>query len=678
MSYKSVFHSRAFALGLSALCGCNLVAGLDDFKVGKDARDASDAPDADSADSSVDAADAADDAADPEGDTGNAREDGGAGDSALDANGDAAAQSDGSAQEDASTQEDGSTGACNGLVCDGVCVAANSPNHCGTCEHDCTKLPNVSGSVSCNAGQCSFPAASCAPGFAHCSTNPEDGCEVDLSKPAHCGSCTTTCSGGTPLCVGSSATQYACASGCNTDAPSLCGQTCVNTASSAAHCNGCDMACGAVTGGQAVCRNSQCDFNCNADRHRCSNTCAPNDSITQCGTGCVACPQPTGGTAACVSGSCTLSCGTDYIKSGTTCLPKYLYVSTTGSDSNTGANLVSALRSFGKAMSIAVSGQTVRFASGTYGAATGDTFAQQVPNGVSLERNGTAGAVKFLSNGSGSLVLAGSANLTDLSVEGFAMPLGITTGTQTLTRFGSVGATGAMLISGDAKVTWASGSITGDPASTEMLLIQDTASLTWNNAVLSSQSADCASGFVALRAVGDTSVTITGINLSGKWTTPLVFDNNGTISVSNGSLNNECGATVGSMAVSDSPTATVNIFNCYFGGQLLLTPVKSLKIRDSSFHAAAGLYFQGGNWLGLPIDLGKASDPGKNRFGATTTSAVVGFSVSNMTIDAAGNEWVPSQQGADAQGRYAAGTTLSNPGAGRNFQLIGTPNTVRF
>ena len=29
------------------------------------------------------------------------------------------------------------------------------------------------------------------------------------------------------------------------------------------------------------------------------------------------------------------------------------------------------------------------------------------------------------------------------------------------------------------------------------------------------------------------------------------------------------------------------------------------------------------NWQGLSIDLGKASDPDKNRFGATTTSAVV-------------------------------------------------------
>jgi alpha-tubulin suppressor-like RCC1 family protein len=115
--------------------------------------------------------------------------------------------SQGSGQE-AGEQGDGASGPCSPtqLLCNGLCVPDDAVN-CGTCGHDCTTL-HVTTTPSCSAaGQCTFPALTCAAGWAHCSSNAGDGCEADLSQPAHCGSC-TACVGG-PFCS-LSAGVYAC------------------------------------------------------------------------------------------------------------------------------------------------------------------------------------------------------------------------------------------------------------------------------------------------------------------------------------------------------------------------------------------------------------------------------------------------------------------------------------
>src|ERR1017187_8685898 len=87
------------------------------------------------------------------------------------------------------------TPGCSGsqLSCAGACVP-NDVHHCGACGHDCTGLPHVTGSVSCNGtGQCSLVGSSCAVGWAHCTTNPDDGCETDITQATRCGSCSSAC-----------------------------------------------------------------------------------------------------------------------------------------------------------------------------------------------------------------------------------------------------------------------------------------------------------------------------------------------------------------------------------------------------------------------------------------------------------------------------------------------------
>ena len=102
------------------------------------------------------------------------------------------------------------------------CGSLEDPRHCGRCGHDCTALPGVAANqVGCEAGEC-VVAGACLPGRGHCTDQPEDGCEADLTSAAHCGSCTVACSVQSPLCT-SSESGYECAGSCAGQTPDLCG-----------------------------------------------------------------------------------------------------------------------------------------------------------------------------------------------------------------------------------------------------------------------------------------------------------------------------------------------------------------------------------------------------------------------------------------------------------------------
>ncbi len=61
---------------------------------------------------------------------------------------------------------------------------ANDPTHCGACDRLC-EAP--AGRLECVEGECVL--AGCESGFANCDSNPDNGCEADLSDPVLCGSC---------------------------------------------------------------------------------------------------------------------------------------------------------------------------------------------------------------------------------------------------------------------------------------------------------------------------------------------------------------------------------------------------------------------------------------------------------------------------------------------------------
>lgn len=198
--------------------------------------------------------------------------------------------------------------ACDGLMCNGECVP-NDERNCGTCGHDCTGLPNVVGPTTCQAGVCAFEEASCEVGYAHCSDDPEDGCEARLSDVKTCGGCDVECPATEPVCAVEPGTdKYACGTGCSEDAPALCGMSCVNPMADAAHCGGCDMACPAVANGQPVCMAGMCTKKCNSGYHLCSDECVSDRSTDSCGQECSPCDAPTGARATCDGTRCGFEC----------------------------------------------------------------------------------------------------------------------------------------------------------------------------------------------------------------------------------------------------------------------------------------------------------------------------------------------------------------------------------
>jgi hypothetical protein len=214
--------------------------------------------------------------------------------------------------------------------CNGVCVSMNDPATCGSCTHDCNTLKNVVGATTCSAGVCSVPASSCAPGYAHCSTMPDDGCETDITQPANCGSCGNACPANEPLCTGTQSpvdggvgdaatdagdggvaetTSYACGSSCSGSTPTYCPatSTCVNTQNDPNNCNGCGKACNStMVGAQATCTAGMCGFTCVTGFHQCGNACDDDTSANSCGSSCSPCTV-VNGTPACSSGACEIA-----------------------------------------------------------------------------------------------------------------------------------------------------------------------------------------------------------------------------------------------------------------------------------------------------------------------------------------------------------------------------------
>ncbi len=184
--------------------------------------------------------------------------------------------------------------------------------NCGTCGHDCTKLPHVTGQgVVCTAGKCVVPLSACATGFTHCSTNVDDGCEVDLSQPAHCGSCTNACAVSAPLCSGSGST-FTCTVMCSSPTPDRCTSQCVNLNSDPNNCKTCGTAC-TFANASATCSTGTCAIGaCNTGYKDCKNgpadgceTYVMGSDKTNCGDCGNACSFANAA-ASCATGVCQL------------------------------------------------------------------------------------------------------------------------------------------------------------------------------------------------------------------------------------------------------------------------------------------------------------------------------------------------------------------------------------
>jgi hypothetical protein len=214
-------------------------------------------------------------------------------------------------------------GPCTGVVCgESRCVSLQTDvHHCGACGNDCTLLPGViAGAVRCMAGTCNVTGA-CQPGRAHCSSNPQDGCEADITTATQCGRCGTACAEPTPLCSAQSAdggTVYRCISSCTGATPDRCESRCVNTQTDPLHCGGCGNECTGADHAPPSCTDGVCAQTCEPGFDDCdgdpSNGCEieVRTDVVHCGSCGNECPGGAHATAGCSDGACGLVCDTGF------------------------------------------------------------------------------------------------------------------------------------------------------------------------------------------------------------------------------------------------------------------------------------------------------------------------------------------------------------------------------
>jgi hypothetical protein len=199
------------------------------------------------------------------------------------------------------------------------------------CNVDCTHLPNVRPGtvVSCVAGQCQVPPGSCVDGFAHCSVNPNDGCETDLSRPASCGSCFQSCSSSFPLCV-QQGLYWSCSPVCTNPFPDSCGFSCTNFATDISNCGGCGHSCYSPFA-QSACQQGNCvSLGCSDQDH--ADCTADPGCETQLGNAlnCAGC-----GDVACPLANTLLTCSSDTHCATAICAPGFANCDATTPDCET-------------------------------------------------------------------------------------------------------------------------------------------------------------------------------------------------------------------------------------------------------------------------------------------------------------------------------------------------------
>jgi len=171
--------------------------------------------------------------------------------------------------------------ACDGggqIVCNGVCVSANDPSHCGSCTHACVGPDGGAGQATCTNGVCGVGCT--APTSLDC-----NGSCVDPSDPAHCGSCTNACPGpdagtGSAQCTLGADGGGVCSVQCGGSTSEQCGDSCYDP-TDVHHCGSCSNDCPVPTNGTATCGGSppNCGIACSSGYHACNGACDPDGDV---------------------------------------------------------------------------------------------------------------------------------------------------------------------------------------------------------------------------------------------------------------------------------------------------------------------------------------------------------------------------------------------------------------
>ncbi len=190
--------------------------------------------------------------------------------------------------------------------CGASCFNLSSdPAHCGSCTRSCTA------SESCEAGACKGLPADCrnpatpCPAKFYCdlgSGQCKSGCATDTQcpQPGSCEVATHTCRCATG--------NHFCGDVCRADtSPLTCGTRCTP--------------CSPPANAFATCDGVSCGFTCNAGFHRCGDACVPNTAVSSCGGSCTPCTPPANATPTCDGQSCGFACNAGYHACNGACVP---------------------------------------------------------------------------------------------------------------------------------------------------------------------------------------------------------------------------------------------------------------------------------------------------------------------------------------------------------------------
>jgi hypothetical protein len=223
-------------------------------------------------------------------------------------------------------------GYCCDMACDGNCESCNVAGSLGSCLPVTTPKTACPGTGVCagrcdgtaaNRRTCVFPASTTTCGAAAACTN------GTLTLAASCNGAGACSAAATMSCMlGCRADGgAACATNCPTN-QGVCGGSCVDIQTSAAHCGSSCLACTGATskcaGGSCVQCTVACDCTgtgqscgaqntcvCAATYHACGATATPcysDTDVSHCGNGCTNCVQPNANAACGTGNNCANSC----------------------------------------------------------------------------------------------------------------------------------------------------------------------------------------------------------------------------------------------------------------------------------------------------------------------------------------------------------------------------------
>jgi hypothetical protein len=196
----------------------------------------------------------------------------------------------------------------NGCEADTTSDAAN----CGSCGTSC---PSIANAVStCSGSKCSF---TCNPGFADCDGDPSNGCEADLSLPAHCGSCFFICGVTANRHDFATCIDHQCGYACDigfADCNGVGSDGCEVDLSTVLNCGHCGVVCPSGPNSTPSCSGGNCGLTCDSGFANCdgdpSNGCEVDlTSTLNCGSCGHVCPVANAHAhATCSAGNCGISC----------------------------------------------------------------------------------------------------------------------------------------------------------------------------------------------------------------------------------------------------------------------------------------------------------------------------------------------------------------------------------